>query len=63
MKVREKPKASKKFLKSQSPVDYKVYAKLRNQARWETREANNNFEVEQQIARKVKQKPKVFGEL
>ena len=39
--------------------DYKIYAKLRNQARWETRRANSEFEKKLQLKLNKIQRP--FG--
>ena len=57
-KVKAKRKAWRNYLKTKSMNDYKIYAKLRNQARWETRRANSEFE--KKIATEAKQNPKAF---
>ena len=57
-KVRDKRKAWRKYLLSHDPEDYKYFARLRNQVRWETRKANVNFE--KKLATEIKLNPKAF---
>lgn len=41
LKVKDKQKAWQRYLQTQNVDNYNIYARLRNQARWETRRALN----------------------
>jgi hypothetical protein len=57
-KVKKKTQAFKRYLQTREGVDYLQYARARNQARWECRKAEKDFE--RKIAMEAKQNPKAF---
>ena len=57
-KVKSKDTAYQKFVHSRDKKDWNSYARIRNQARWETRKAKREFE--KKIAKEAKINPKTF---
>ncbi len=57
-KVRAKDAAYQKYLKSRDKDDFENYTRIRNQARWKTRQAKKAFE--KNIAKESKTNPKAF---
>ena len=43
-KVKEQSRKYEKYRSTQDGVDYSIYARIRNQARWECRKAKKYFE-------------------
>lgn len=58
MKVKEKKKCFRQWRRSNDGKDYILYAKARNQAKWECRRAEKKFE--RKIASEAKTNPKAF---
>ena len=57
-KVILKQRAWRKYSATRSSEDHKIYAKFRNQVRWQSRKATKNFE--KLIAQEAKDNPKSF---
>ncbi|XP_064638277.1 uncharacterized protein LOC135494302 [Lineus longissimus] len=57
-KVKKKREAYKRYLETKEGKDYDMYARLRNQVKWEVRKAKKNHERE--IAENAKRNPKAF---
>jgi hypothetical protein len=57
-KAKNKKRAYQKYLQTRNEDDYKLYARARNQSRWESRRAKKDFE--RNIAREAKANPKAF---
>ena len=57
-KVRIKQKAWRKYINSKNGQDHRIYAKARNQVRWESRKAMKFFE--RNIAKEARDNPKSF---
>ena len=55
-KIEKKNKAYTQFLNSRDGKDYKEYTDARNQAKWESKKAVENFEKELAKLAKTKQK-------
>ena len=58
VKVRRKHAAWKRYLETKDGEDYLKYTKARNQARWETRKSQREYE--KKVAKDVKKNPKAF---
>ena len=56
--LKKKQDAFKRYLLTKEGKDYQQYAKLRNQAKWETRKAKREFE--KKVAKQTKHNPKAF---
>ena len=54
-KVKEKSRKYKKYRSTHDGVDYLACARIRNQARWECRKANKQFESS--LAKEAKRNP------
>ncbi|RLC07615.1 MAG: hypothetical protein DRI57_25640, partial [Deltaproteobacteria bacterium] len=57
-KLKQKQHAFTKYKKTMDKDDYKLYARARNQAKWTTRKAMQDFE--KSIAKEAKSNPKAF---